>query len=325
MIVLASACAARPGPAPVTAPPPSPPVAVAAPIEVAPAPAPPPVPAIPIPMLAQPGELFMLVVDRSTPSCVRYAIDPKAATLTTTRGAETDAFAYTMHDGKLRLEGPSISINGELVESSGCTEDRPVTASDDGLTVDQSTWFRTAEGCSAAIAAHARVATALTCAVAADKPASPELAKSRARFEKIAQRGGTLYSVRERETGPATCMALRFTPYPKGASQSPIAGYFSFPIDHGTERYDYEMSAGAEKIILLGPSEKYDDGSETALGCGDEVLLEFGADWVSVQSREYFTLARCRAQLAEDKVRASWLPVPPVESSLGARPLTGGC
>jgi hypothetical protein len=284
------------------------------------------VPAIPIPaLLAQPGELFMLVVDHTTPSCVRYTVDPKAATLTTSRGAETDAFTYAMRDGKLRLAGPATSVNGELVESSGCTEDRAVTASDDGVTFDHSTWFRTAEACTAAIASHARVATALSCAIEPAKAAAPELAKTRARFEHIAQRGGTLYSVRRAETGPATCMAVRYTPYPKGTSQSPIAGYFSFPIDHGVERYDYDMSPGGAKIILLGPSEKYDDGTETALGCGDEELLEFGADWVIVQSRLYFTQARCRAQLTEDKVRASWLPVPPVESSLGARPLVGGC
>lgn len=61
--------------------------------------------------------------------------------------------------------------------------------------------------------------------------------------------------------------------------------------------------------------------------------LEFEADSVQLDQRVYFTAARCRAAIAEDRAEASWLPAgdaddggdPADLAATGSQLSLGGC
>jgi hypothetical protein len=284
-----------------------------------------------LPTFEKPGQLFLLMFDGTKPRCQVWNVDAENHELTAKAGATATSMTYRIHGTKLFLDDlRRIDADGE--QSTTCSENHDVKEEADALVVDGAKWFRSVAACDAAIAAHARVATMLSCEMNW-VPSEKEAAAARPKFEKILGRGGTMYSIVESPKGDI-CQRVKFSPSKRTGEM--LEGELSYPIeiDHvkGTEAYTYELAPGGTTITLLGPGRVMQDGNSLAFGCGGQNAIQLFSDHVEIADALYFTQTSCRAAIERTAQRASWLPLPEgepdgsdgVAQSLGA-PAIGGC
>lgn len=248
------------------------PLAACASAQAAPSVAPPvATPADLVPTLSRPGELFLLVADRGRATCERWQVDPAQHRLVRDEGTPA---APVTHELDFRVTGRQLAVewasrtyaNGDA-GSSECDARVEVRELPDALDVGGARWFRTAAGCEDARAHHARVAIApdLGCTLPAT-PGDRAHEASRARFERVLARGGTLFAI-----DGARCSPVRVVPARDPDRRDTLEGELDSPVVddqgmHGTTTYNYELARGSDQLTLLGPSTTWSDGSSDAFG-----------------------------------------------------------
>lgn len=304
-----------------------------APATVPPAPepfwTPKPPPESPLAKLATRRDVFVIGAE-AKPSCRRWTIEQSKQ--------QGDATAFLVDgDERIQLEnhGSELALLGRRRgdETHACHASFTVREVDAGLDVDGARWFDDERGCERALARKERVAMDWT-SCDWQSATLQEQAASQRRFEAMLRFGGSAFAIAD-----GTCQAVHATP-----ARTTTRDYFegslwialhSTDLEGHTMRgkasFGYEMGTGDTKIVLLGPSTVWSDGSSMGLMCGDEQAISYGRDSVELEQTHYLSLASCRAALARDRARRAWLPLPAAPADgepqqIGmAAPSIGGC
>lgn len=288
-----------------------------------------------LPTFAKPGDLYLLTVDDTTPSCEAWSNDPSAHRLTNvlTRGTKTitRTVEYSLDGASLvqtfatRADPGPDGHPGDSI-SSVCNEKLEIRETEQTLLVsDGSTWFRTPEACAAAIQMHARVATAICTIPFDDVYEFKDHRPTRAKFDALLAAGGALYS----RTGDA-CLAVRVIP--SATRGQPLEGRFQWDEVRedgvkGHTSVGYSLARDQQTIWFTGPDTTYADGSGISLGCLDEGHVSAHDGFVQLDAPAYFTKQACTAAVKAEARRVSWFPA--AESDIvvagSRRPGVGGC
>ncbi|CAN5706154.1 hypothetical protein BH11MYX2_BH11MYX2_27980 [soil metagenome] len=274
--------------------------------------------------LTKDGELFAIEVDGTKATCERWTVDATNGQLK--RGGLT--LEYHVAHGELVIDGTALVYpDGEM--SSTCTAHQEVHESAEWLETEGAHLFRTRERCQAAVAKKERVAFQPPCDLDPGPAATPD-EKSRARFERILDKGGTMYAVMWQEEREV-CRTVRFNAdKPRDRQYAGVmSGGVSYRVTdgavNGTETYGYELRPGETQMTILGPSWQWDSGVGGAMGCASFVEVAYGKTYVESFAKLHFTAGACWAELHEHQTAEQWYPDPETISHLGDTPLAGGC
>jgi hypothetical protein len=150
------------------------------------------------------------------------------------------------------------------------------------LDVDGARWFRNPRACQTALAGHRRVATDFHTCLA--KPPTPKaIEAARARADLVFRHGGTLWL---RDDGSCSAVAVTFD-------------------DRRTPRG--QIAFGSDSLI----SYDLDDQGKLVDEEGDDESPSFGDGTITVFRMTLNPAESCRAAVALDRRRASWMPTPP--------------
>jgi hypothetical protein len=246
----------------------------------------------PMPVFASPTAFTLL----------RLAADgsPRCETWTTQRGSDAN-HGHLVHDA-LTVDYHSAGIRLDVCDYHALVHEE---ASGNELDIDGTRWFRDPRGCADALAKHRKVATDFhSCTT---PPLSAKVVEAaRAQFHAAFGHAGNLWV---RDDG--ACRVARVG-YVKDR-EHPGQVVIDYPDRTRTVFYAYEVD---NDVLDLDGEEtawkKTGEGESWGVGDAGAQTPELGDGTITVFSTTFFTTeAGCRAVIAADQRRATWLPTPP--------------
>jgi hypothetical protein len=251
---------------------------------------PPDDPALPV-FASRTGFTLLRLGDDGTPRC---------ETWTTTPGPEAN-HGRLVHD-QLALPYHSAGIRLDVCDYHALVHEE---ANGNELDVDGARWFRDGRGCAAALAKHLKVATDFHTCIDAP-PTAKAIDAARARFHDVFGHAGNLW-VRDDQT----CRVARvgFDAH----RERPGRVVIDYPDRTRTVFYNYD--AGSDALDRDGEETVWKKtGEDEGWGVGDAGPQppELGDGTIAVFETTFYTAeAGCRAVIATEQRRASWLPTAP--------------
>jgi hypothetical protein len=214
----------------------------------------------------------------------------------TTRPDGSDAnHGHLVHD-KLEVDYHSAGIRLDVCDTHALVRDLGSGSSGGDLDVDGERWFRDARACGAAIAKRTAVATDFSACLSAAAPSQKAIDATRARFVAILQRGGAL-TVRDGDACRAARVAV-------------TAASSALSIDYPDRVRTLDFSLDGDKVVVTNDHTvaKGSDNGSFGCVCADDYALHVADAKVDTFGETlYLDAATCRAQVAIDARRRSWL------------------
>jgi hypothetical protein len=225
--------------------------------------------------------------------------------------------AWTSTESSVTIGARTIELSSEgarVYLGSDCGDAWSVHEVDGELDVDGATWFHARATCEAAVRRHARVAMAAPACVLpapAAPPAPP--ASTRATFERVLARGGTLYA-----DNACQPVAVRVDERTTEAARGHFVSTTEDADWRTTTSLPYDLTFGDDKVVTTSSETKsvakhaglWPGGSYGCI-CADDNPLTFGEDWAEFAGTTYYFSARaCRRAAAAHRGLASWYAPP---------------
>ena len=237
----------------------------------------------PLPAFAQPTTfVLMRLGDDGAPRCEAWTTEP---------GADPN-HGHIVHD-KLSVAYRDTGIQLDLCDAHALVHDGGSDGNDGGeLDVDGARWFHDARSCAAAVAARRAVATDFSPCLPGAAPSQKALDATRARFVAVMTKGGAL-TVRDGDT----CRAARATAGALAIDYADRVRTLRYTLDRD------ELEVTDDHTVATGS-----DGGSYGGACADDYALHVGDARVDTFGETlYLDAATCRAQVAIDARRRSWL------------------